>query len=487
MSADPVEGTASGPFDILFAGTGGPEEFFLDNGRVKMKAAGGMAETVAQKPEARTESLKTGAVEIQRLVSLDALRGFDMFWILGADALVVALNKLGHCAPTRFLATELSHCEWQGMHFYDLIFPLFVFIMGVSTVFSLTKIIQREGRGAAVKRIVRRSVLLFVLAIIYSGGFYYPWPDLRLMGVLNRIAICYFFGGLMFCFLPPRVLVAAAAALLLGYWALMKYEPIRDIHLEPAALAALAQQEHKPQLANEFLKINDYTNNPSAVKNSPVMIAARQMYLSTTNMVKGKYEMGYNVCNDFDFEHLPGRLYNSFCDPEGLLSTIPAIATGLFGILAGLFLLNKSVPDERKVFWLIAMGIAGVIMGFVWGTQFPVVKKIWTSSYVLVAGGYSSMLLGAFYWIVDVKKWQLWCRPFVWVGMNPITLYMVSSLTGGEGYRKIAARLAGGPVLDYLNTHVAQGFGDVVVALVAIGLFIWLANFMYRRKIFLRL
>jgi predicted acyltransferase len=420
-------------------------------------------------------------------MSLDALRGFDMFWILGADALVVALNKLGHCAPTQFLATQLSHCDWQGVHFYDLIFPLFVFIMGVSTVFSLTRIIQTEGRGAALKRIVRRSVLLFVLALIYSGGFTNPWPDLRLMGVLNRIALCYFFGGLMFCFLPPRALIGVAAALLIGYWALMTFVPIRDIQMQPDALAQFAEQHGKAQFAAQFRAINDYDNNPSAVKNSPVMAAARQMYLSTTNMVKGKYEMGYNVCNDFDFQHLPGRLYNSFWDPEGLLSTIPAIATGLFGIFAGLFLMSKSVPDERKVFWLFLMGIAAVILGFLWGTHFPIVKKIWTSSYVLVAGGYSAILLGAFYWIVDVKKWQLWCRPFVWVGMNPITLYLVSNLTGGEGYRLMARRLAGGPVLDYLNTHVAQGFGDVVVSLVSIGLFFWLAGFMYRRKIFLRL
>ncbi|HEX3626483.1 MAG TPA: DUF5009 domain-containing protein [Verrucomicrobiae bacterium] len=454
-----------------------------------MKAAKSMAETVAPKPAApaASSSSRAGAGETQRLVSLDALRGFDMFWILGADAFVVALNKLGHCAPTQFLATQLSHCEWQGLHFYDLIFPLFVFIMGVSTVFSLTRIIQTQGRGAAVMRIVRRSVLLFVLALIYSGGFTNPWPDLRLMGVLNRIALCYFFGGLLFCFLPPRALMGVAAALLVGYWGMMKYIPIRDIQMKPDALAQLAQQQGKPQLAGQFHAIHDYDNNPSAVKNSPVMAAAREMYLSTTNMVKGKYEMGYNVCNHYDFEHLPGRLYNSFWDPEGLLSTIPAIATGLFGIFAGLFLMNKAVPDERKVFWLFFMGIAGVVLGYVWGLQFPVIKKIWTSSYVLMAGGYSAMLLGAFYWIVDVKKWQLWCRPFVWVGMNPITLYMVSNLTGGEGYRLMARRLAGGPVLEYLNTHVAQGFGDVVVSLVSIGLFFWLAGFMYRRKIFLRL
>ncbi len=423
----------------------------------------------------------------ERLMSIDALRGFDMFWILGADSLVYALNKLGNCAPTEFLQTQLSHCLWAGMHFYDLIFPLFVFIMGVSTVFSLTKIIQTEGRGAAVKRIVRRSVLLFILALIYSGGFTNPWPDLRLMGVLNRIALCYFFGGLMFCFFNTRMLVAAAVALLIGYWAMMSFIPIRDIHLDQDSFAAQAQAASNPQLAAQFEAVTSGTNNPSAMTNSPVWAAAHQMYFDTTNMVKGKFDMGYNLSNHFDFVHLPGRLYNIFWDPEGILSTIPAIASGLFGIFAGLFLRNSSLPDERKVFWLIGMGVASVVIGFLWGTEFPVVKKIWTSSFVLVAGGYSAILLGIFYWIVDIQKWRRWCQPFVWVGMNPITLYMVSNLTGGEGYRKIAARIAGGPVLSYLNTHVAQGFGDVIVSLISIALFFWLAHFMYRRKIFIRL
>jgi predicted acyltransferase len=434
-----------------------------------------------------TQTKPADTKESQRLMSIDALRGFDMFWILGADSLVYAIHKLGDSAPTRLLYTQLTHCLWQGVHFYDLIFPLFVFIMGVSTVFSLTKIIAQEGRGAAVKRIVRRSVLLFIIALIYSGGFTNPWPDLRLLGVLNRIALCYFFGGLMFCFLPPRALVAVTVALLLGYWGIMKYVPMRDITMKEDALAAQAQAAGDSRLAAQFLNINSASNNPSAIKDSPVWAAAQKMYFATTNMVKGKYDMGYNVCNHFDFEHLPARQYNVFWDPEGILSTLPAIATGLLGIFAGLLLRSQNLPDERKIFWLFVMGISGVIFGFLWGTQFPIIKKIWTSSYVLVAGGYSSILLGAFYWIVDMKKWRLWCQPFVWVGMNPITLYLVSNFLGGEGYHKLALRLAGGPVLEYLNTHVAQGFGDVVVSLLGVALFFWLAHFLYRKKIFIRL
>src|SRR5437588_9909911 len=106
-----------------------------------------------------------------RLMSVDALRGFDMFWIIGADSLVYALNRLSRSKPTTFLADQLDHADWEGFHFYDLIFPLFVFIVGVSLVFSLGKAIQSGGRAEGLKRVFRRSLLLFVVALFYSGGF----------------------------------------------------------------------------------------------------------------------------------------------------------------------------------------------------------------------------------------------------------------------------------------------------------------------------
>jgi predicted acyltransferase len=130
-----------------------------------------------------------GAAAGQRLMSVDALRGFDMFWIIGADSLVYALNQMSQTAPTKFLAGQLDHANWEGFHFYDLIFPLFVFIAGVSLVFSLSKAIARAGRAEALKRVFWRSVLLFLAGIFYSGGLTHRWPDIRLMGVLNRIAL----------------------------------------------------------------------------------------------------------------------------------------------------------------------------------------------------------------------------------------------------------------------------------------------------------
>src|SRR6266581_1598557 len=188
----------------------------------------------------------------QRLMSVDALRGFDMFWIVGAGSLVAALNKMSQTGPTKFLATQLEHADWEGFHFYDLIFPLFVFIVGVSLVFSLSKTIEREGRAEALKRVFRRGILLFLIGIFYSGGFSHPWPDMRLMGVLNRIALAYLFAGLLFCFFKPRALVAICAGILLGYWALLTLVPIRDIQLTKTNIARLAREAGDLETATYF-------------------------------------------------------------------------------------------------------------------------------------------------------------------------------------------------------------------------------------------
>ena len=426
--------------------------------------------------------------ETQRLTSLDALRGFDMFWILGADSFVYAVHEMGKNPVTKFFAEQLDHADWAGFHFEDLIFPMFVFIMGVSTVFSLTKIIAREGRAAAVKRVLIRGVLLFIVALIYSGGFTNPWPHMRLMGVLNRIAICYTFGGLLFITCNVRVMAVAAVALLLGYWALLAQVPMRDIRLHKDELVTMATNAGDEALALQFRGIDSSSaRNPSAIKDSPVWAATAQMYYATTNYVKGKYDMGYNVVNHFDFEHLPARKYDIFWDPEGILSTIPALVTGLLGIFTGLFLRSRPVPVTGTALCLIGAGAASAGLGWAWNLELPVIKKLWTSSYVLVAGGYSAMLLGLFYYLVDVKKWQRWCQPFIWIGMNPITLYLASNFMGGLGFEKLAHRLTGGPVNSFLNEHVAAGCGELVSAFVAVLLFLWFARFLYQRKIFLRL
>jgi predicted acyltransferase len=321
------------------------------------------------------------------------------------------------------------------------------------------------------------------VGIFYSGGFTNAWPNIRLMGVLNRIALAYFFGGLLFCFFKPRALIGVCAGLLIFYWALMSFTPIRDIQLTRINVAKLAEQAGDTATA-AYLR-DPEAANPSRVKNSPVWVATEKLFYGTTARVTGKFGKGYNLSDHTDFQYLPGYKYDTYFDPEGFLSTIPAIATCLLGIFAGLLLKNQGIEDQRKVIYLLGAGVTAAALGWLWSLQFPVIKKIWTSSYVLVAGGYSAILLALFYQIVDVWQKQGWCQPFVWIGMNSITIYLASNIIGG--FSKVAVRLAGGDVRTFFDEHVARGFGDLVVAIVGLLLAFWLVHFLYRRKIFLRL
>ncbi len=207
--------------------------------------------------------------------------------------------------------------------------------------------------------------------------------------------------------------------------------------------------------------------------------------MASTNLIRGSYLQGVNLANYVDQKYLPGYRWDGTYDPEGLLSTIPAVVTCLLGLFAGLLLRSAAWDDHRKVLILIGSGVGAVLVGFLWGTQFPIIKKIWTSSYVLVAGGYSAILLGVFYWVVDVKNYRKWCQPFVWIGMNSITIYMVNNLVGG--FDKLATRLVGGDVAAFFDRHLAQGMGSLVVALVGLALAIWFVQFLHSRKVFIRL
>jgi len=367
-------------------------------------------------PETRTAS--------QRLVSLDALRGFDMFWIIGAAGLVEGLRKISDTGPIKFVADQLEHQAWEGLHFEDLIFPLFVFIVGTSVVFSLSTTIQQSGRNPALKRIIRRAVLLYLLGIIYYGGFATPLEQIRLLGVLQRIALCYLFTALLFCYLKPRGLVIVCVGLLVGYWALMTFVPVPGFG-------------------------------------------------------QGNFAEGKNLANYLDQQYLPLRKWDGDHDPEGLLSTLPAIATCLLGVFAGLLLRSKSVRDQKKVVYLAGAGVAGVALGWLWGLQFPVVKKIWTSSFVLVTGGYSALLMALFYQVVEIWKYQRWAQPLVWIGMNAITIYMAVNLID---FGEIARRFVGGDLNRYCGAY-----GHLVVAVASLILEFWVLRLLYRRKIFLRL
>lgn len=366
----------------------------------------------------------------QRLVSLDALRGFDMLWIMGGDSIGRAFSHLqgADSGVMHTFATQLHHVSWQGFQFYDLIFPLFVFIVGVSLVFSLSKAIDRDGKTAATKRLITRSVLLWFIGVLYYGGWSEGVDHIRLLGVLQRIALAYLFAGLCFVYLKPRGQVIACGAILIGYWALLTFIPMPGLD-------------------------------------------------------QVSFAEGQNLTNWVDARYLPFFKWNGDHDPEGLLSTLPAVASCLLGVFAGMLLRDSRVPNPRKALWLFAVGIAAVILGNLWGLQFPIIKKLWTSSYVLVAGGWSAMLLASFYWIIDVKGLSKWAMPFVWIGMNPITIYLLGNVIK---FDQVAARVLGGPVSKWLDT-LAAGLGAVAISVAGILLAVWICWFLHHRKLFLRL
>jgi len=392
-------------------------------------------------------------------MSLDALRGFDMFWIVGAGALVEAFGKTSENGVTRFLTTQLSHVQWQGFHFEDLIFPLFVFISGVSLVFSTDRMVAQYGQAKAVLRLARRCGILFLLGLFYYGGLNTCWPNIRLSGVLQYIALASFIGGSLYILLRrARALAAVCAALLLGYWALMVAVPFPDVRLDKESLAKTVAQVGSQEPA--------------------------KVLQSAAGSVRGHFEEGYNLSNYVDYRFLPGKKINGAYESQPLLGLLGVVAACLLGILAGLWVRRPDVGDPRKVAGLLLAGAVSVALGFAWGLQFPVVKKLWSPSFVLVAGGYSALLLGVFYGVVEVWKKQRWCQPFVWIGMNPITVYLAHNIVS---FQSLAARFAGGNVQQCLDAHVAKGAGSVLIAVVELGLTFLLVRFLYVRKIFIRL
>jgi predicted acyltransferase len=364
----------------------------------------------------------------QRLQSLDALRGFDMLWIVGAEAAGAAVGNLGGSPLFKRIAAQFDHVDWVGFHFYDLIFPLFVFMVGVSITFSISRLVATEGRLAALRRVFRRSLLLYVLGILYYGGFDGPIAHIRLMGVLQRLGLCYLFASLLFIYLRPNALAAVFVGILVGYWALLKFVPV-------------------------------------------------------PGWGAGDFAEGHNLTNWIDQQFLPWRKWDGDHDPEGLLSTVPAVATCLLGVFAGLLLRDPSRKPERKAGLLAAAGAALVLLGLLWGLEFPIIKKIWTSSYVLLAGGWSLLLLSLFYLVIDVWKLRSWSMPLVWIGMNALTIYLITNVAD---FWKLSSRLVGGDVGAWLDARWA-GLSGLVTGCVCVGLCMLVCRFLYQRRIFLRL
>jgi predicted acyltransferase len=310
----------------------------------------------------------------RRVVSIDALRGFDMFWIMGGDGFFPALFTLIGTPFLLSLSRQLEHSAWNGFTFYDLIFPLFLFIVGCSMPFALGRRLEKgEPKKSIFIHIIKRTVTLLFLGLIYNGLLNFNFQAMRYAGVLQRIAICYFFASLIFINTKPRTQAVISAVILLAYWAIMKLVPV------PGFGAGVLTPEG-------------------------------------------------NLAGYLDRLFLPGRFCcYTFGDNEGIISNLPAVVTALLGALSGAWLKSGST-GMRKVLGLSAAGIASLALALLWNPFFPINKLFWSSSYVLYAGGWSMLLLALFYWIIDVRGWRGWAFPFIVIGLNPITIYVVQGL-----------------------------------------------------------
>ena len=354
----------------------------------------------------------------ERLVSIDALRGFDMFWIMGGDFLFRSFRQIYDCSFTTELETQIDHVPYEGFHFYDLIFPLFLFIVGISISLALPRTIEKDGKNSALKHIVIRSVLLFALGIFYMGGISNGIDNIYLAGVLQRISVAYLFGAIIFCYANDRTLIIITVALLLGYYAILVLVPVPGFGV------------------------------PS-------------------------FEQGKNLAHFID-QWLPGQKF------EGtILSTLGAVGNVLIGVLVGNFIKIKSFPQQKKVYTLLIAGFISLISGYIWGIWFPIIKLLWTSSYVLVACGYGLIMLAIFYQVIEIWKYQKWAQPFIWIGMNSIAIYIATSIMN---FRKLSQRFIGGEIKDWLGNY-----HELLTSLITLVFVFWLAGFLYKKKIFIRL
>lgn len=314
------------------------------------------------------------ATTTSRMLSLDVLRGITI-------AFMILVNNNGGHAYWPF-----EHSAWNGWTPTDLVFPTFLFLVGVTIVFSLESRLTRETpRSRLIGKIIRRFVLLFLLGLFVNGFPYFPWAHLRIYGVLQRIAVCYLVASLLYLTVRGStrrvaVLGSVLALWLLGYWILMRWVPVPGYGVPG--------------------------------RNIPFL------------------DHDANMVAWLDRHIFPGRLYERTRDPEGLLSDIPALGTTILGMLTALWL-RTGQTLQRKCAGLLAGGIVCVILGELWNPWFPINKKLWTSSYVLFAAGCSLLLWELIMDVTDVLGWRKgWTSFWLVFGMNAITAYVLSEVLG---------------------------------------------------------
>lgn len=380
-----------------------------------------------------------------RLLSLDALRGFDMLMIMGFGPLVVNLCIACGWGVDCAFAKQFEHVEWNGLRFEDTIFPLFLFLAGVSWPFSCA---SQRARGVKTRpiviRCIKRAAILFLFGLIYGGLLA---GNLRMGSVLGRIGVAWMVGALLYLFFRVRTLTILAVTIPIAYWLLLYFFPAPD------ALTLTIPERL------EYVK--DFGNGPFSIVG--------------------------NLSGWVDRHWMPGVVcpYTGVCDNQSALGYIPAVGTALLGILSGEFIRNsmKTMSAGKRVGFLILAAASLVGLGLVIANCFgamsmPINKKLWSASFTFVVGGYSVAMLALFHWIVDVCGFVRWAYFFRVIGMNSIAIYMAQWLIPFEKISKTVFGGVGG-LFGPEGSAVVVSAGYVVIC----WLFLW---FLYRKNVFLK-
>ncbi len=384
-----------------------------------------LTQDVREKPILVSNGIPLAPVVSQRLYSLDALRGFDMFWIIGGADIFRTLTTATGSPNWSFISNQFTHVAWNGFHIYDLIFPLFLFLAGVATPYSTGRELEKgRSREELLFRVIKRCLILVLLGMIYNNGLQLrPLSDIRFPSVLSRIGIGYMFANIIYLYSKERTQVIWFLGLLIGYWLLLKFT--------------------------------------SAPGFSP-----------------GDLTMEGNFGSYFDRSVLPGKLSLGIHDTTGFIFNIPATSTGLLGVLAGNLLIRNALTPQRKVGMLAAAGVVLLVLGQLWSLDFPINKNLWSSSFVLHTGGLSLILLAIFYYIIDVRGYKSWAFFFKVIGMNSVLIYM--------SWRFVDWDYSTNGFFQWLGQLVGDPFNIVVIILCKLAIEWGLLYFLYKKKVFLR-
>ena len=358
----------------------------------------------------------------ERLVSIDALRGLTMFFIIGGERIFTSLFEIWPNPVTEALSKNMEHAGWEGFYFYDQIFPVFLFLVGLLIPMVIVRSRQKGKTNREIAlHMGRRAVILLLLGLANYGFLRFDWPAMRWSSVLGRIGICYFFAGLFVLHTRIRVQILAIITILIGYWAAVKFIPVPGFG--PGVLTP-------------------------------------EGCLTTW----------------LDQKIIPGTLGLAIYDRQGVLSSFTALASTMIGVQAGYWLCTDRPASHKTAGFLIA-GVIFLIAGWIWGQFFFISRNVWTSSFVLYSSGWSLLAMALFYWIIEVKGYKNWTFFLVVIGMNAVTIWV--------GQRFIDFKFTSDALFLGVSKYFGI-LQPLFLELCLVGikwLFLW---FLYKRNIFLK-